>query len=216
MLSGKTSIASLFLCASIVAACHDDGLGVPAGQLDGGSADSATSLPPPCSTITDQQACAAQPDCEVDGCPDCEAHIAFQACVVKGQRHISCPKIACSTDCSAHTDEQSCSADDHCYAVYDDPGTCDCAFRGCCMVFTRCEEGTAQCSPAATQPACPDPQIPWDCGPNYAPVFSGACQIGCVKLDICPDDCRSTGCPGSQSCEFCWDSYQCLPDGSVC
>lgn len=32
----------------------------------------------------------------------------------------------------------------------------------------------------------------------------------------CIDDCRATGCPDGQTCEPCWSSYACLPEGAVC
>jgi len=202
------------LFPAVLGACHDDGLGVPAGQVDGGGTDGASAPLPACSTIKDTQACAARPDCEPTGCPDCHGVFDFRGCVMVGHGVFDCPQPVCPPDCSAHTDETSCKGDSACYAIYDDLGLCDCAQRGCCMGFVRCANGSAACSQSGTGPLCEEP--PWDCGPNYAPAFQGTCQVGCVTLDICADDCRTTGCPTGQTCELCWATYQCMSGGNPC
>jgi hypothetical protein len=201
----------LFLPLAI-AACHDDGLGLPGGAHPDGGA-SVDGAPPACGQLTTAAACSARSDCEVAGCPDCTGTGA-SVCLNAGDPLPQCPAIRCDNPCAIHTDEKSCADDPQCYAVLADAGTCDCNTPGCCMQFKRCNTGPAQCSPSAAAPPCNG--VPWDCGPDYDPVFNGSCQIGCVRTPICTDDCRTRGCPTGATCQLCWTTYECMVGGNPC
>lgn len=209
----RTLRSLLLLLALPIAllACRDDGLGLP-GQHDPDGGNPGDD----CAALKDQASCAARTDCSIIGCPACDGGVQFLGCV-SASAHVtppSCPAIACEPACAQHTDEASCAADPACYANYRDPGTCDCNKLGCCLQFSACEDGPAQCSPSSVGPQCDS--LPWDCGDSYAPVFHGGCQTGCVKLDVCSDDCRTTGCPAGSTCQLCWTSWECMSDGNAC
>jgi hypothetical protein len=218
---GMRSLLLILFIPLAIAACHADGLGVPTGgNPDGGAPGGAPDggVPSdggliPCGQLTTAEACGARSDCAVGGCPDCNGST-VTLCFKAGEPPPNCPAIRCESPCAMHTDEQSCSADPKCYAVLSDPGTCDCAFAGCCMQFNYCEIGPPQCSPSAAEPPCGS--LPWDCGENYDPVFNGACQIGCVHTPICGEDCRTRGCGAGESCLACKSGYLCLLSGSMC
>lgn len=51
-----------------------------------------------------------------------------------------------------------------------------------------------------------------DCGDIYQ--TSQACESA---HRLCGSrDCRVDGCPGTNACQFCWGSFQCIPNGAVC
>jgi len=191
-------------------ACRD-GLGVPEGDPDLGNPDAGDA----CAKHTDVASCRADEACEAPTCDFCTAEPVFGGCYTKGTGPIlTCPAIACAKDCSIHTTESACQSDTACTPVFADPGTCDCVGAGCCMAFTRCDSAPVQCSPDSIGPQCANSGIPEDCGPNYAPIFNGGCQIGCVRNSVCVSDCRTTGCGAGTHCDLCW-TWTCLPDGET-
>jgi hypothetical protein len=203
-----------FACLSLsLVACRSDALD-SGHSPDGGTPPSTLA----CADLTDAASCSARSDCESSGCPDCSGNVVFQHCIDEGTGGAPfCPEPVCQPACDGHTTESACTADPSCVAIYDDPGTCDCAPIGCCMQFNRCAEGPAQCSPSGAGPSSCT-QLPWDCGALYNPVFEGQCQIGCVKLAVCPDeeDCRTQGCDDGMKCVQCWTSYACIPNDAAC
>ena len=209
MSRSRAVLLLLFLPLSI-AACHDDGLAGP-GPGDGPNGGAL----PTCDALGDQASCSARSDCAVLGCPACDGSITFVGCGKAGApSHLLCAPPSCASPCTAHTDESTCAADTTCFAIYTDPGTCDCAGDGCCMQFDHCASGPPQCSPSAAGPQCNG--LPWSCGPDYDPVFDGACQVGCVKVPTCTDDCRVHGCPDGATCQPCWSTYECMIGGDAC
>jgi hypothetical protein len=208
MRSFRASILVLLLPLSL-AACRDGALGIGGDHPDGGGDMPG---PPACSTLTDPTACAARTDCHTGGCPSCDGP-GVTICLPASEPGPFCPAIECENPCE-HKDESQCSADSSCVAVYTDPGTCDCAKPGCCMQFTRCDSGPAQCSPSSVGPQCEG--LPWDCGDDYEPIFNGSCQTGCVKAPQCVADCRTLGCGDEEECAICWVGYSCIPKGAVC
>jgi hypothetical protein len=209
---GMRNLVLILFLPLAIAACHGDGLGTPgSGHPD--SDAPADVAPPPCTQLTTTAACGARSDCEVASCPDCTG-TGTTICLDAGDRPLHCPTIKCENSCAAHTDEKSCFDDPKCYAVLADAGTCDCNTPGCCMQFKRCDLGPPQCSPGAAAAPCKD--LPWDCGPDYDPVFNGACQTGCVRTPICSGDCRTRGCPTGTTCQLCWTTYECMAGPSTC
>jgi hypothetical protein len=113
--------------------------------------------------------------------------------------------------------EQACRASPDCHALYVDPGTCDCAPVGCCMMFQRCADGPPVCD---ANPTCASPQP--ICGGDYVASFVNGCSDGCVHWEDCPGACLSNAdCnPGDLCCgspvggdprKFCFHGSACPP-----
>ncbi|MBK8171869.1 MAG: hypothetical protein IPK60_16180 [Sandaracinaceae bacterium] len=73
----------------------------------------------------------------------------------------------------------------------------------------------------AATPMCPatgircTPECPGSGRMNGRPCRAGNFNAAtCVCEPI--EDCRTRGCSGSSSCEPCWASFACLPEGAVC
>ncbi|MBI2895786.1 MAG: hypothetical protein HYY06_19670 [Deltaproteobacteria bacterium] len=71
---------------------------------------------------------------------------------------------------------------------------------------------------------------PEACAEIYAPVcgcdgrtYGNACDAASAGTDTSTEgecaaaaDCRATGCAAGRSCQFCWGSWACIPDGAMC
>jgi hypothetical protein len=139
----------------------------------------------PCSTLSEDDCIAAGPRCAVDACHECANYIVYKGCRDPSAPAFMCPGLGCASTCSGIA-ECECTIAPDCHPVYADPGTCDCALAGCCIGFSRCEEGkNADCDQRdvmckSTPPAC---------GPNYTPSVSNQCWNDCVK----PAECALAG-----------------------
>jgi hypothetical protein len=184
------------LLFAMLAACHADPLGIPAGGNHGTpasmSAGGPTPVPTPpmpdaCTQHTDEASCQADPACAVSrsGCSCDGTPPMFDGCYPSGDPRIGTPCFCPIAPCEAVTDQATCDARSDCYAVFDDPGTCDCAGIGCCMIFSQCATGSPMCFPAPSngQPCTDKPSA---CGPAYDPIYDGAgCIEGGVHATLC-------------------------------
>jgi inhibitor of cysteine peptidase len=41
-------------------------------------------------------------------------------------------------------------------------------------------------------------------------------EAGCTSGYDCVQDCRAKGCGSSSSCQLCWGSFACVPNGALC
>ncbi len=106
---------------------------------------------------------------------------------------------------------QACSADDDCVAV-PKGGCCDNGWlEAVNKHHVKQYENATKCT-ANPRPMCPmylvhDTRVP--------ACVANKCTMVDAK-DAGPTDCRSTGCAAGETCQICWASYACVPNGAVC
>lgn len=141
-----------------------------------------------CEQHTDQASCEADPACISDGCKTtCEPDgFAFFGCYQNGTSppEHSCPAIECDHACTQHVGQVTCEGDPACFAIFEDPGTCDCSGEGCCMTFARCADAPAFCSFDGT-PDCGFAPIECDQAAGFVAVVENGCVSGCTRLANC-------------------------------
>lgn len=56
-------------------------------------------------------------------------------------------------------------------------------------------------------------------------AYPSACHANINSVDVMnlggcedeePSDCRDDGCGDGDECQYCWGSWQCIPEGAVC
>ncbi len=128
-------------------------------------------------------------------------------------------------ECEANAAGTSAHRDGECAPR---PGTCTAATAStACGMAQYCNEPS--CGRADVAGMCAD--RPTRCTREFMPVcgcngrtYSNSCNAAAAGVSIdhegacetTPRDCRTSGCGTGQSCQFCWGSYACIPEGAVC
>jgi hypothetical protein len=174
--SGADAAADAASVADAAPAPDGGVIGLDALSPDSGPDDSGVVV---CSTL-DEQACILSPVCLANDC-NCNGNRTYSGCTDLNAPPPSCDPVCNPTDCSALTDEHTCSSSSNCHPVYEDFVNCGCAPVGCCMRFSRCANGQlAQCQ---GNPTCglPTPL----CEGNFVVSYTAACYEGCVMPAEC-------------------------------
>ena len=101
---------------------------------------------------------------------------------------------------------QTCADDEYC--EYEDEANCGIADQS-----GVCRPRPGDCTYASPDPVCGCDGVTYvsDCQANLNGVdfrSRGACES--------TGDCRTDGCEEGRECQFCWGSYQCIPEGAMC